>query len=311
MRAAQINDYGGKEVLQTVDNAERPAPKDGQVLVEVHAAGVNPFDWKLRTGFMKDFIPLNLPATLGGDFAGIVSELGEGVSSLKVGDEVYGQANAAGGVGSFAEFTAVLASQAALKPKTADFITAAAIPLAAVSAYQALVEHGRLKDGQRVLIHGAAGGIGSFALQLAKHLGAYVAATASSEDVGFAKELGADEVIDYKSQKFEELLKDYDLIFDTIGGETNKKSYQVLKPGGVLVSMVEQPDEELIKRYGVKEISQQSKPTPDKLQKIAQLVDEGVLKVSVDKAFPLEQAGEALAYLEEGHPRGKVVIQVK
>jgi alcohol dehydrogenase len=311
MRAAQINDYGGKEVLQTVDNAERPAPKDGQVLVEVHAAGVNPFDWKLRTGFMKDFIPLNLPATLGGDFAGIVSELGEGVSSLKVGDEVYGQANAAGGVGSFAEFTPVLASQAALKPKTADFITAAAIPLAAVSAYQALVEHGRLKDGQRVLIHGAAGGIGSFALQLAKHLGAYVAATVSSEDVGFAKELGADEVIDYKSQKFEELLKDYDLVFDTIGGETNKKSYQVLKSGGILVSMIEQPDEELIKRYGVKAISQQSKPTPEKLQKIAQLVDESVLKVNVDKVFPLEQAGEALAYLEEGHPRGKVVIQVK
>jgi alcohol dehydrogenase len=311
MKAAQINSYGGKEVLQTVDNTEKPKLQTGQVLVEVHSAGVNPFDWKVREGYMKDFIPLKFPATLGGDFAGVVAEIAEGVSGVKVGDEVYGQANAAGGSGSFAEFTPVASGQIALKPKSVDFNTAAAIPLAAASAYQALVEHSNLQNGQKVLIHGGAGGIGFFAIQIAKHLGAYVATTASAEDTDFVKSLGADEVIDYKSQKFEELLKDYDLVFDTVGGETYKKSYQVLKPGGLLVSMVEQPDEELTKKYGVKAISQQSRPTSDKLQKIAELIDKGVLKVNVDKVFPLEQAPEALEYLKEGHPRGKVVIQVK
>jgi alcohol dehydrogenase len=311
MKAAQINSYGEKDVLKTVNDAPKPTAQAGQILVEVHAAGVNPFDWKVRAGFMKDFIPLKFPATLGGDFAGIVAELGEGVNNIKTGDEVYGQANAVGGQGSFAEFTPVLATQVALKPKNVDFVSAAAIPLAGTSAYQALVEHANLKSGQKILIHGGAGGIGSIAIQIAKHLGAYVATTAAAEDTEFAKSLGADEVFDYKTQKFEELLKDYDVVFDTVGGETTKKSYQVLKSGGVMVSMLEQPNEELINRYGVKFISQQTKPTSEKLTKLAEMVEQGVLKVNIDKAFPLEQAGEALGYLQESHPKGKVVIKVK
>jgi alcohol dehydrogenase len=311
MKAAQITSYGGPEVLKTVDDAANPHAGAGEVLVEVSAAGVNPFDWKVRQGFMKDYFALQFPAVLGGDFAGIIAEIGEGVNGLKIGDEVYGQANAAGGQGSYAEFTPVKAGQVAAKPKSVDFITAAAIPLAGASTYQALVEHINLQTGQKVLIHGGAGGIGVFAIQLAKTLGAYVATTASSEDAEFVKSLGADEVIDYKNQKFEEVLKDYDAVFDTVGGETNKKSYQILKSGGVLVSMVDGPDEQLVKKYGVKYVQQMTQTNQDKLSKLAGLVDQGKLKVTVDKTFPLGQASEALAYLQNNHPKGKVVINVK
>jgi alcohol dehydrogenase len=168
-----------------------------------------------------------------------------------------------------------------------------------------------LQSGQKVLIHGGAGGIGTFAIQLAKHLGAYVATTAALEDTEFVKSLGADEVIDYKTQKFEELLKDYDVVFDLVGGETAKKSYQVLKPGGTLVSMAAQPDEELSKKYGVKALAQQTHATSDKLEKIGELIEQGVIKVFVDKVFPLDQAASAQDYLQNGHPKGKVVLKVK
>jgi NADPH:quinone reductase-like Zn-dependent oxidoreductase len=260
---------------------------------------------------MKEMAPLKFPAILGGDLAGVVAELGEGVSSFKVGDEVYGQANALSGQGAFAEFAPVKVEQLALKPKSVDFITAAALPLAGISAYQALVEHANLQKGQKILIHGGGGGIGSFAIQLAKHLGAYVATTASSKDTDFVKSLGADEVIDYKTQAFENLLKDYDVVFDTVGGDTYIKSYQVLKPGGIIVSMTEQPNEELVKKYNVKAIAQQTKTTTEKLNKLAELVDQGVIKIQIDKVFPLEQAAEALEYLKQGHPRGKVVLKIK
>jgi NADPH:quinone reductase-like Zn-dependent oxidoreductase len=311
MKAAQIDEYGGKEVLKVASDAPKPKASEGQVLIEVYAAGVNPFDWKVREGFMKDFIPLNFPATLGGDFSGVVAEVGDGVNGIKVGDEVYGQANAAGGQGSYAEFTPVVTAQVSLKPKSLDFVKAATVPLAAASAYQALVEHANVRGGQKVLIHGGAGGIGSFAIQLAKHLGAHVASTASTDDLDFVKSLGADEAIDYKTQRFEESVKNYDVVFDTVGGETTNRSIQVLKSGGVLVSMAGQPDEELARNRGVKFIRQQSKTSKEKLQKIAQLIDRGVLHVYVDKVFPLEEASEALAYLQEGHPKGKVVIRIK
>jgi alcohol dehydrogenase len=311
MKAAQINEYGGPEVLKTVDDALNPHAGAGEVLVEVSAAGVNPFDYKIREGYMKDYFALHFPAVLGGDFTGVVAELGDGVTGFKLGDEVYGQANAAGGQGSYAEFTPVKVEQVALKPKNLDFVTAAAIPLAAASAYQAIAEHINLQSGQKVLIHGGAGGIGVFAIQLAKNLGAHIATTVSTEDAEFVKSLGADEVIDYKNQKFEEVLKDYDAVFDTVGGETNKKSYQVLKSGGILVSMVDQPDEELVKKYSVTYVQQMTHTNSDKLSKLAELVDQGKLKVTVAKVFPLDQASEALGYLQNGHPKGKVVIKIK
>lgn len=310
MKAAQINGYGGKEVLKTVNDAPKPQADAGQVLIEVYAAAVNPFDWKVREGYLKDAVPLQFPATLGGDLAGVVAELGEGVDSFKIGDEVYGQANALSGQGSYAEFSPVKAEQLALKPKNADFVTSAALPLAAVSAYQALVEHAHLQNGQKILIQGGAGGIGSFAIQIAKGLGAHVAATVSAEDADFVKSLGADEVINYKTQKFEALITGYDAVFDTVGSETYTKSYKVLKPAGIIVSMTEQPKEELVKKYNVQAIQQGTKTTSEKLTEIAELVDQGKLKANVDKVFSLDEAAEALAYIQGSH-RGKAVIKVK
>jgi len=185
------------------------------------------------------------------------------------------------------------------------------LPLAGVSAYQALVDHANVQPGQKILVHGGAGGIGSLAIQIAKNIGAYVATTASGKELDFAKSLGADEAINYETEDFSTKLKDYDVVFDTVGGETNVKSYEVLKRGGTLVSMVEAPNEELVQKGSVNYVHQSSQATPERLNAITELVDSGKLKVNVDKVFPLDQAPEALEYLKTGHPRGKVVIQVK
>jgi alcohol dehydrogenase len=309
MKAAQVTAYGGQDALQINDEAPKPQAGPGQVLVEVRAAGVNPFDYKVREGIMGD--TLKLPATLGGDVAGTVAELGEGVRGLEIGQAVFGQANAAGGQGSSAEFTPVNTEQLVAKPDSVDFVTAAALPLAAGSAYQALVDHMNLQKGQKILIHGAAGGIGSFAVQIAKHVGAEIVATAGPEDVDFVKSLGAKEVIDYKSQDFSQIVKDMDAVFDTVGGETNSKSYQVLKPGGTLVSMIAEANQELVNKRQINYIYQFSRITQDRLGRVAALVDGGAIKVNIDKVFPLDQAAEALEYLKTSHSRGKVVLQVK
>jgi len=311
MKAAQITEYGGKDTLKTVNDAPKPSITADQVLVEVHAAAVNPFDWKVREGYLKEMVPLNFPATLGGDVAGVIAEIGEDVSGFAIGDEVYGQANALSGNGSYAEFTPVKAFSLSTKPKSVDFITAAALPLGSVSAYQALEDHIGLQSGQKILIQGGAGGIGSFAIQIAKHIGAEVAATAATEDVDFVKGLGADTVIDYKTQDFTDLLKDYDAVFDTVGGDSYIKSYSVLKDGGIIVSMSEQPNEERAKAHTLTAIAQQTQVNPERLAKITELVEGGVLKVNIDKVFSLDEAAEALAYIQEGKHQGKVVIQVK
>jgi len=311
MRAAQISDYGGKDVVQITDSAPKPTIGSDQVLVEIAAAGVNPFDLTVREGRARQMAEPDLPATLGGDFAGTVAEIGAEVKDFQAGQEVYGQAKALSGHGSFAEFTPVPATQLAAKPSSLDFVAAAAVPLVSSSAYQALMDHMNLQAGQKILIHGGAGGIGSMAIQLGKHLGAYVATTATANDTDFVKSLGADEVIDYKQQDFSQILKDYDAVLDTVGGETNTKSYQVLKPGGSLVSMVAKPDEELVKQYDIKFTAQFSQVTTERLTKVAKLFDSGALKSQVDKVFSLDLAAEALDYLQTNHPRGKVVIQVK
>lgn len=311
MKAAQINSYGGQDTVQVTDNVQKPAATKDHVLVEVHAAGVNPFDITVREGYARQMAELNFPATLGGDFAGVVAEIGESVSGLTRGQAVYGQAGALSGQGSFAEYTPVKPSQVSAKPETIDFTTAAALPLASVSAYQALVDHLQLAKGQKILIHGGAGGIGSLAIQLAKHLGAYVATTAAAAETDFVSSLGADEIIDYKTQDFSELLKDLDAVFDTVGGETNAKSYGVLKTGGAFVSMVAQPDEALVKQRGISYTAQFTRVTPERLQAIAALVDEGALKPEIAKIFPFDEAATALEYQKTGHPRGKVVIKIK
>jgi NADPH:quinone reductase-like Zn-dependent oxidoreductase len=309
MKAAQLNDYGGTASVK-LHEAPKPSPDKGKVLVEVHAAAVNPFDVKLTDGFYGEMFK-QLPATLGSDVAGTVVETGEDVTGFEIGQAVYGMANGGGGQGSFAEFTPVSAKQLAAKPASVDFVVAAALPLTGTSAYQALVDHMDLKAGQKILIHGAAGGIGSLAVQIAKNIGAYVAATASADDADFVKNLGADEVIDYKTQDFSQLLRDYDAVFDTVGGATNVKSYAILKTGGAFVSMLEAPNEELVKQKDIRYTQQSSRATPERLHKVAKLVDAGKLKVNVDKVFPFEQTAEAMEHLKTGHPRGKVVIQVK
>lgn len=311
MKAAQLQKYGSQSDVVINPNADQPEPMLGQVLVEVRAAAVNPFDWKLCEGVYKDYIPLEFPATLGGDVSGVVAAVGEGVDGFKVGDEVLGQANGVGGQGSLAEFTVVSTEKIVSKPADIDFVTAAALPLAGISAYQALVDHMGLQSGQKILIHGGGGGIGSLAIQIAKDIGAYIATTAGPNDLEFVKGLGADEVIDYTSQDFAELIKDFDAAFDTVGGETNTKSYTVLKPGGSLVSMLVPPNEELVKQYQIKYTQQNSQATIERLRAVAAMVSTGKLKINVDKVFPLDQAGEALAYLKTGHPKGKVVVQVK
>lgn len=312
MKTAQINKYGGKEAVEINNTVSKPQAEEGKIVVEIYATGVNPIDWKIRQGYMAQMMPLQFPAIMGGDFSGVVMEVGGGVSGLNVGDEVYGQAGVLlGGSGSFAEYASAQAQNVAQKPKNVSHQEAAGLPLAGISALQALLENINLKKGQKILIHGGAGGIGSFAIQLAKYLGAYVYTTVSKEDVAYVKDLGADEVIDYKSQKFEDIAKDCDAVFDTVGGETYTRSFNVLKKGGVIVSMAEQPNTALMEKYGVQAIYQFIQPIREKLEKLGALVEQGAVKVHIDKTFRLDEAAEALSYLETGHSKGKVVLQIK
>jgi len=313
MKAAQMKGYGSSdEVIEINENA--PAPNDpsaGKVLVKIKAAGINPIDWKIREGYMQQMVPLQFPSPLGMDFSGIIEKVGQGVSEFRQGDEVYGQASLmSGGSGAFAEMALANADTIAHKPKSLSPQEAAGLPLVGVSAWLALVETISLQKGQKILIHGGAGGIGSVAIQLAKHLGVYVATTVSTNDKQFAKELGADEIIDYKTQTFEELIRDYDAAFDTVGGETYSRSFEVLKRGGIIVSMLEQPNQELMKQSGVKAIFQFTQLSRDRLTKLAQWVDHNNIRVNVDKTFPLEEAGKALDYQRDVHPRGKVVLAI-
>ena len=323
MKAAQIKSYGDSEVVEINPNAPSlNDPSEAMVLVTVKAAGVNPSDWKLREGFFKQMVPLQFPATLGSDFSGVIEKVGERVSSstsisdLKLGDEVYGHAGAfAGGSGAFAEMALAKADTIAHKPKTLTHEQAAGLPLVGVSAWQALVETIGLTKGQKILIHGGAGGIGSIAIQLAKHLGAYVATTVSTNDIQFVKEeLGADEAIDYKTQTFEDVLPlDFDAVFDTVGGETYTRSFKVLKRdgGGIIVSMLEQPVQELMDQFGVKAVFVFSQGNRERLTKLAEWVDQNNIRVNVERTFPLDEAHTALDYQRDVHPRGKIVLAVQ
>jgi NADPH:quinone reductase-like Zn-dependent oxidoreductase len=318
MKAAQIRSYGDSEVVEIKQSASSPNdPSEGKVLVSVKAAGVNPSDWKLREGFFKQMVPLQFPATLGMDFSGVIEKVGVGVASdLKQGDEVYGQSGVfAGGSGAFAEMALANADKIAHKPKTLSHAQAAGLPLVGVSAWQALVETIGLSKGQKILIHGGAGGIGSIAIQLAKHLGAYVATTASTNDIQFVKEeLGADEAIDYKTQTFEDVLShDFDAVFDTVGGETYTRSFKVLKRGGggIIVSMLEQPVQELMDQFGVKAVFLFSQANRERLTKLAEWVDQNNIRVNVERTFPLDEARIALDYQRDVHPRGKIVLAMQ
>jgi alcohol dehydrogenase len=315
MKSAQIKKYGSSEVIEINQSTSEPTVSPGKVLVTIKAAGVNPVDWKIREGGLQQMISLQFPSTLGMDFSGIVKQVGEGgvsPSEFKQGDEVYGQAGVvSGGSGAFAEMALANTESIAYKPNKLTHVEAAALPLVGVSAWRALMENIGLSKGQRILIHGGAGGIGSIAIQLAKNLGAHVATTVSANDKEFVQELGADKVIDYKSQNFEDMLHDYDAVFDTVGGETYRRSFKVLKKGrGIIVSMLEQPNTELMDQYDIKAIFQFTQADRERLTKLAQWVDQNNIRINVEKTFLLDEAGKALDYQKDVHPRGKVVLAV-
>lgn len=310
MKAAQISSYGGPDVVEITD-VSLPTVSEESVLVSIQAAGVNPVDWKIREGYLNAMAPLTFPATLGGDFAGVVEEVGSKVTTFQKGDEVYGSALSLGsGSGAFAEMASVLIKAIAKKPTKMNFQETAGLPLVGTSAIQALMEHLKLAGGQKILIHGGAGGIGSIAIQIAKHIGAYVATTVSSNDIEYVKGLGADEVIDYKLQHFEELLTNFDAVYDTVGGDTYTNSFKVLKKGGTIVSMIEKPNADLMEQYGVTAVSQSTQITTERLETLAALVDSGIVTMHIEKEFPLDQAKEALIFQQTGHPKGKVILTV-
>jgi NADPH:quinone reductase-like Zn-dependent oxidoreductase len=312
MKSAQIIRYGNTSEVIEIRQTSTPNLSAGNVIVEVKAAGINPIDWKIREGYMQQMIRLQFPSTLGLDFSGVVKQVGEDVSSdFSQGDEVYGQAGIpSGGSGAFSEIALASATSIAHKPKTLGRIEAAALPLVGVSAWQALVEHMALSNGQKILIHGGAGGIGSIAIQLAKNLGSHVATTVSTDDKQFVQDLGADEIIDYRTQTFEDIVHDYDAVFDTVGGETYTRSFKVLRKGGIIVSMLEQQNSELMEQFGVKAVSQFTQVNRERLSKLAEWVDQNKVKVNVEKTYSLDEAGKALDYLRDIHPRGKIVLTI-
>ncbi len=309
MKAVRIHNYGGPEVLKYED-APRPHPQVGEVLVRVHAAGVNPFDWKVRAGYLKDFVQHKLPLIPGWDVSGVVEEVGLGVSNFKKGDEVFAMADPARD-GAYADYIAVRATALALKPKSLYHPHAAATAVSVLAAWRSLFDLGQLQPGQRILIHGGSGGVGHLAVQLAKWKGAYVIATASTKNQDLLRRLGANETIDYTKQRFEDIAHEMDIVLDTIGGETQERSWQLLKRGGILVSLVQPPSEEKAKQAGVHAAMADSQPNGAQLSQIAKLIVSGKLKPTVDRILPLSEARRAHELSEARHARGKIVLRVK
>ncbi len=333
MKAAFIRRYGGNKVVEL---GELPAPQagPGELLVEVHAASVNPVDFKIRDGMLKMIVPFGFPLILGNDFSGVVKAAGAGVTRFRPGDAVFARMDKQR-IGAFAEFAVVAEADAAAKPANFTHVEAAAVPLAGLTAWQALFEIGALQAGQKVLIHGGSGGVGTFAIQLARHAGATVATTVGARNAELARSLGADVVIDYKTQRFEDVVSGYDMVFDTQAGDIQHRSFAVLKRGGVLVSIAGKPDGRLVREFGLnpllgvlldflsRKTLRMAKqhgvryeylfmhPSGEQLAQIGRLLVDGSVRTIVDKVFPLEQVREALAYSEAGHATGKVVVEVK
>lgn len=305
MKAVRIHNQGGPDVLQ-YEEAPRPMMGTEEVLIRVHAAAVNPLDWKLRANYFSDWQP-TFPVILGCDVAGVIEAVGANVQNFTIGDEVY----AAPDLGGYAEYVAVPAAEVAHKPRTLDYIQAAALPIATLTAWQTLFDEAQLGKGQTVLIHGAAGGVGSMAVQLAKWRGAQVIGTASAHNLAFLRELGADRVIDYPTTRFETLVQGVDVVLDTVGGETLDRSWTTLKPGGMLVSIADDPSPAMAAAHGVQQrlVILQS-PGGQSLAEIARLVDAGQLKPIVSTVLPLQEAGQAHRLIESRHTRGKIVLQV-
>ena len=305
MKAVMIKKYGGPESV-SVEDVPQPKPKVGEVLIRVYATSINPVDWKLREGMMKDF---PLPFTPGGDFSGVIEDVGRGVAGFSKGQEVYGCTPR--NIGSDAEYLTVLASNIAAKPKSLDHNEAASVPLAAMTAWQALFEHGKLSKGQKVLILGGSGGVGNFAIQFAMAWGASVYATAATENVDTVRDLGVDGVIDYKNQKVEEAVEDADLCVDLVGGEFARRALSCLKEGGTMISAVQPPDQRTASSKGLQGHMIVMQPNAEHLREIARLIDRGTVKVRVAKVLPLDRAAEAEELNHRHEVEGKIVLQVR
>ena len=304
-----MHSYGGPEVLQYED-APRPQLRKDEVLIRVHAAGVNPLDWKVRAGLSNGTVQHKLPLIPGWDVSGVVDEVGAGASQFKKGDEVIAMADPTRD-GAYGDYIAVCEAALAPKPKSLHHVRAAAVPLSALTAWRSLFYLGHLQSGQRILIHGASGGVGHFVVQLAKWKGAHVLATASTKNQELLRKLGANETIDYTSQKFEEVAEKVDLVLDTIGGDTQQRSWRVLNKGGALVSLVQLPSEQKARRFGVRGILCSVQPDGAQLSKIAELIDSAKLKPVIDRILPLSEARRAHELSQDGHIRGKIVLRVK
>ena len=332
MKAFILDRYGKKGGVRIGEMPE-PQMREDDVLVQVHAAGVNPLDSKIRDGEFKLILPYRLPLILGNDFAGVVVRVGSRVRRFKPGDEVYARPDA-DRIGAFAQFIAIREDSLALKPKGLTMEEAASIPLVGLTAWQTLIETANLKKGQKILIHAGSGGVGTLAIQLAKHVGATVATTTSAANADWVKALGADIVIDYTRDDFTTLLRDYDVVLNSLGGDVLEKSLQVLKRGGKLISISGPPDPEFARdigspwilrqvmrllsyrirkkaqRHGVSYSFLFMKASGHQLREIGRLVESGIIRAVVDRVFPFESTNEAMAYVERGRAKGKVVVRV-
>jgi NADPH:quinone reductase-like Zn-dependent oxidoreductase len=304
MEAIRIHKFGGPDVLQRED-VDKPVPAGGEMLVQVMAASVNPVDFKIREGNRGD--ESALPMTLGRDLAGVVEQVGNEVSGFAVGDDIF--ALLGHGRGAYAEYVLVLPQEAAPKPGNLSYVEAAAVPLVALTAWQGIFDHGGLEAGQRLLVHGGAGGVGHMAVQLAKARGAWVAATAAGEDLDFLRSIGADQAIDYQTQRFEDEVSDIDVVFDLVAGETQARSWAVLKPGGIIVSTLTEPPQDEARRRGMRGTRYVAEANGPELLEIARLIEEGKVRPRVQSTFPLDRAAEAQEALEHGHTRGKIVLE--
>jgi NADPH:quinone reductase-like Zn-dependent oxidoreductase len=333
MKTLILRRYGGPDHIAFADTP-RPVPKPHEILVQVHAAGLNPIDYMIPQGTFKPIIRLRLPSTLGSDVAGVVVEIGLKVTRFKPGDAVFASVFDLG-TGTLAEFVTVPEHAAALKPANLDFVQAASIPMVGLTSWQALKERADVKPGQKVFIPAGSGGIGTFAIQLAKYLGAKVGTTTSTRNVDLVRSLGADEVIDYKRQEFEDVLRDYDVVLGTVRGDALDKSLRIMKPNSIVVSLIGPPDAAfararrmnfftvfafaLLSRGIIRRAKKRSigysflfvHPDGGQLSEIGKLIKAGHIRPVVDKVFPFEQAKEALAYLEQGRAKGKVVVQMR
>jgi NADPH:quinone reductase-like Zn-dependent oxidoreductase len=308
MKAIVVHEYGGPEVLKYED-APRPEPKENEVLVRMIAAGVNPVDGAARSARFAQSLGIKLPAIPGYDIAGVIEKAGARITKFKSGDPVYAYIALDKG-GAYAEYATATEKEASPKPNSLTFVEAAAVPLVAETAWQALIDTAKLSAGQTVLIHGGSGGVGSFAIQIAKARGAKVFATASTPNQDLLKQLGADVAIDYTKQKFEDVAKDVDVVLDSVGKDTLARSYAVVKKGGFIVSIVGRPDPAELEKHGIRGSSMSVEPNSDELAEITKLINAKKIKVIVSQTFPLVDAAKAQEQVATHHTRGKIVLKV-